>query len=122
MAGSLRNFQYVADNAAIFLFKADESNTEAVNGTSANIVAANINNFGIPRNVRPRRVYYADAARQRILSAIASTITVYNTPPATIPDPFAGGGATLTLIRKTPERITLYANIDTGLTDGDTPL
>ena len=122
MAGSLRNFQYIADDGQPYLYKADESNTEAVNLLTANIVVANVNRPGIPRNYRPRRVFYASSDRTRTLSTVVSTIAVYNTPPQTIPDTIAGGAAVLTLIRKTPERITLYTNVDTGLTDGDAPL
>jgi len=121
MAGSLRNFQYRTDNGANFLFRGDESNTEAVNGTAANIVVANAGNPGIPRNIKPRRVYYASADGNRTLSAIASTVAIYNEPPQTIGDPIDGTGV-LTLVRKTPERVRLYPNVDTGLTDGDTPL
>jgi hypothetical protein len=121
MAGSLRNFQYVADDGQIYLFKGDESNTEAVNLLVANIVAANVNRPGIPKNIKPRRVYYSNADRTRILSAICSTTAIYLTPPATIPDTIAGTG-TLSLVRKRPELVTIYPNFDTALTDGDAPL
>ena len=121
MAGSLRNFQYTSDNDAVYLFRGDESNHEAVNGTAANIASGNENNPGIPKNITPRKVFYSSADGNRILSAIATTLAIYLAPPATITDPIEGTG-TLTLIRKLPERIRLYANVDTGLTDGDSPL
>ncbi len=120
MAGSNRNFQYTTDAGDVFLFKGDESNTEAVNGVDANIQGGNENNYGIPQNVKPRRVFYTSADGFRTLSAIATTVAIYNNPPATIPDPF--DNQNLTLSRKVPERIRLYPNVDTGLTDGDTPL
>jgi hypothetical protein len=121
MAGSLRNFQYVADDGQIYLFKGDESNTEGINGLVANIVAANALRPGIPRSIKPRRVFYANANRTRTISGIASTVAVYNAPPATIPT-FDGSAEVLNLIRKRPEVSTLYPNLDTGLTDGDSPL
>jgi hypothetical protein len=122
MAGSLRNFQYVADDGQIYLFKADESNVESVNLLVANIVTANANRPGIPRNVTPRRVYYSNADRTRTLGIIASTQAIYLAPPATIPDTLPSSTAVLSLSRKTPERVRLFSNIDTGLTDGDAPL
>ncbi len=122
MAGSLRNFQYVADDGQIYLFKGDESNTEGVNLLAANIVAANANRPGIPRSIKPRRVFYSSADKLRTLSAIAATTAIYLNPPATIPDQIAGGAAVLTLTRKTPERSRIFSNIDSGLTDGDAPL
>lgn len=121
MAGSRRNFQYTADDGAIYLFNADESNIEAVNGVTANIAAGNVNNPGIPRNIRPRRCDYTSVDGARTLRIIAATQAVFNAPPNTIGDPFAAG-ENLTLVRVTPERRRLYRNIDTGLQDGDSPL
>jgi hypothetical protein len=120
MAGSLRNFQYTDDADNIYLYRADESNTEAVNGTAANIASGNENNPGVPRSIKPRRVYYANADRTRTISVVAATLDVYNAPPTTITDPIAGSG-NLTLVRKRPEVSRLFPNVDTGLTDGDTP-
>ncbi len=122
MAGSLRNFQYTADDGTIYLFKGDESNVEAVNGTAADIGAGAANNSGIPKNIRPRRVFYGNATATRTISAIAATTAIYLNPPATIDDPIVGSADDLVLIRKRPETITLYPNFDTGLTDGDVPL
>lgn len=121
MAGSLRNFQYTTDAADIFLFRADESNIEGVNGTAANIAAGNDNLMGIPRNIKPRKVFYGNAGGTRVIGVIAATVAIYNTPPATIPDGVAGTG-NLTLVRKVPERMSMYPNFDTGLDDGDAPL
>ena len=121
MAGSIRNFQYTDDAGNIYLFRADESNTEAVNSTTGNIASGNQNNPGIPRSIKPRRVYYANAARTRTISVVAVTLDIYNSPPGTIDDPIADSG-TLTLVRKRPEVSRLFPNVDTGLTDGDTPL
>jgi hypothetical protein len=122
MAGSLRNFQYVADDGSIYLFKGDESNVEAVNVAAANIATANVSRPGIPSNIRARRVFYGNATNTRIQSAIASTSAIYLNPPATIPETLPGGTGNLTLIRKVPETIRIFPNFDTGLTDGDAPL
>jgi hypothetical protein len=122
MAGSLRNFQYTADDGQIYLFKADESNIESVNVLVANIVTANLTRPGLPRNIVPRKVFYANAEGTRTLSIIASTLAVYLAPPATIPDTLPSSTAVLSLVRKTPEKVRLFRNIDTGLTDGDAPL
>ncbi len=121
MAGSLRNFQYTTDLGDVFLYRADESNTEAVNGTAANIVAGNLQNMGIPRNIIPRKVFYRGDDGNRTISVIAATVAIYNAPPTTIDDPI-DGEESLTLVRKTPERMRMYPNVDTGLTDGDAPL
>lgn len=120
MAGSRRNFQYTADNGNIYLFGADESNTEAVNGSAAEItLPANINE-GVPRNIKMRRVYYSDLEETRIISAVAATPTVYNAPPASIADPL-DGSVTLGFSRKAPEQVRVFKRSDTGLTDGDSP-
>jgi len=121
MAGSLRNFQYVSDDGDVYLFRGDESNVEAINQDSANIQTANINAPGVPRNIKPRCLFYSNDARTRTLCGIASTLAIYNSPPATIPDPITSG-QDLSLIRKQPEKVRLFPNFDTGLTDGDEPL
>lgn len=121
MAGSIRNFQYTTDDGDVYLFRGDESNVEAVNAATANIQIANVNNPGIPRNIKPRCVFYANPARTRTIKVCASTVAVYNSAPATIDDPLNPGND-LALIRKTPEKVRLYPNFDTGLTDGDEPL
>lgn len=124
MAGSRRNFQYTDDLNAIYLFNADESNIEAVNGGSADIGAGNVSNPGIPRNIKPRRVYYATANRDRVLRIIAVTTAIYDAAPTTIPDPLQandGDGNDLTLVQKVPETRRLFPNVDTGLDDGDNP-
>lgn len=121
MAGSLRNFQYISDDGDVYLFRGDESNIEAINAATANIQIANVNAPGIPRNIKPRCLFYSNPERTRTLCGIASTVAVYNSPPNTIPDPF-NAGSDLTLIRKQPEKMRMYPNFDTGLTDGDEPL
>lgn len=123
MAGSIKWFVYTTDGGVDYALKLDESNTEVVNGglqdliTGANIVPA------VPRNIKPREVYYTNADRTRTIRAIALTQAIYNGIVAggvpTIPDPIAGGTATLGLIRARGERIQLPVPLDTGLNDGD---
>ena len=121
MAGSRRNFQYTDDLGAIYLFNADEGNIEAVNGTVADIEAANASNPGIPKNITPRRLTYSSPTRTRNLNIVAVTQAIYNNPPATITINLPGDDNLLTLTAQSPERRRLYPNIDTGLTDGDNP-
>lgn len=121
MSGSRRNFQYTTDSGEIYLFNADESNTEAVNSSAAEItLPANIN-IGVPRNYTMRRVYYTNGDETRTISAVAVTPAIYSAPPAQIGDPL-DGSATLTFSRVSPERIRVFKRTDTGLTDGDVPL
>lgn len=123
MAGSIKWFVYTTDTGVDYGLKLDESNTEAINGgtqdliTGANIVPA------VPRNIKPREIFYTNAARTRTVRTVALTQTIYNAVVGgsvpTIPDPIAGGSATLGLIRARGERIQLPVPLDTGLTDGD---
>lgn len=121
MSGSRRNFQYVTDNGQIYLFNADESNVEQVNGTVANIGTSNVNQPGIPRGIRPRKAFYGNPGGTRTIGVICSTVAIYNNPPVSIDD-LTAASETFVLIRKLPERAKVFPNFDTGLTDGDTPL
>jgi hypothetical protein len=121
MAGSKRTFNYTADNGVVFALVLDESNTEAANGTSANVPAAAARSI-IPRPVgmKPRRFFYQSATNQRIISCIVLTPALYaGTPPATIPDTIAGGANTLNFIRRVPESYPGIRWADTGQTDTD---
>jgi hypothetical protein len=123
MAGSKKWFVYTADDGTDFALLADESNTEEINGGTQDYVAGTAFKYSLPRNLRPRKAYYASPDGKRVLSAIALTQTIYNGIPAnktSIVDPILGGLNTLNLIRVRPELIRNlpFAN-DTGLTDGD---
>lgn len=123
MAGSIKWFVYTTDSGIDYAIKQDESNTEAVNaGTQDYISGLNISP-ALPRNIKPRRVFYTNLARTRTISAVCLTQTIYNGVVAgnipTIPDPLGVASATLGLIRAQGERIQLPVPLDTGLTDGD---
>lgn len=120
MAGSNKWFVYTTDTGEDFALYADESNTEAVNGSTQDYLNDGTAIYALPRNVRPRYALYQNADRSRSIKCIALTTTIYNGVPEnarTITDPIGGG--TLTLRRIRPEVITLPFGVDTGLTDGD---
>lgn len=124
MAGSIKWFIYTDDTATDYAIKLDESNTEAVNGGTQDYTDANTISAALPRNIRPRRLYYSNAARTRIISCVALTPTIYSGVvnggnATTIADPIAGGTATLSLIRAEGERRSIPFPVDTGLDDGD---
>jgi hypothetical protein len=124
MAGSIKAFVYTDDTGNDFAIKLDESNTEAVNGGTQDFVdGLNLVN-GLPRNVKPREVFYTNTARTRTIRCVPLTLTIYNaivsgTSAQTIADPIAGGSATLGLIRANGERRKLFQPADSGLDDGD---
>lgn len=122
MAGSLKWFVYTTDDGTDFAIKLDESNTEAVNGSTQDYVAGVAFRYSIPRNLRPREAVYRNGTGTRTIRCVCLTQSIYNGVTAnvtSITDPIAGQG-TLGLVRITPERISPlpFAN-DTGLQDGD---
>jgi hypothetical protein len=122
MAGSIKWFTYQDDAGENSAIRLDESNTEAVNGTNQDFVPNQDLTVGVPRNIRVREVFYANAARTRTIRAVPLTLAIYaailtgSTP--TIPDPI-NIGETLVLIRANGERRTLPFAEDTGIDDGD---
>jgi hypothetical protein len=121
MAGSNKWFIYTTDDGTDFALFADESNTEAINGATQDFVPGVAIKYALPKNVRPRRAVYSNAAGTRTITCFVLTQTIYNGVPAnasSITDPIDGG--TLGLVRIRPEIITrLPFAGDTGLTDGD---
>jgi len=120
MAGSLKYFIYQTDDGDDFAIALDESNTEAVNGSTNDYLSTTDVQYALPRNIKPRRAFYSNPAGTRVISAVCLTPTIYNavqTATKTIPDPIDTG--TLTLVRKRPEVIRLPFAADTGLQDGD---
>ena len=121
MAGSKKWFIYSTDFSGDFALLADESNTEAVNGSTQDYISGTSVLNAIPKNIRPRRAVYQNAAGTRTIYCYALTQTIYNGVLANVPtitDPIDGG--TLTLKRLEPETIRLLPiPNDTGLTDGD---
>jgi len=123
VAGSLKWFVYTDDLGTSFAIKLDESNTEAVNGSTNDLISGASVPNALPRNVQPRCVFYTNADRTRRIRCVCLTQTIYNGVVAggvaTIPDPIAGGSATLGLIASQGERRVLPVPLDTGLNDGD---
>lgn len=122
MAGSKKYFAYETDGGDIFAILADESNTESVNGSTNDLLANATVKYWLPKNLKPRRAVYSNAAGTRQISCICLTQTIYNGVQGAVPsitDPITGVG-TLTLTRLEPERIRLLPiGEDTGLDDGD---
>ena len=122
MAGSKKWFVYTSDFLGDFALLADESNTEAVNAGTQDYVDGLDVQASIPKNIRPRRAVYQNAAGTRTIYCYALTPTIYNgilENVPTIPDPITSG-QTLILKRLEPETIKLIPiAADTGQTDGD---
>jgi hypothetical protein len=125
MAGSKRWFNYILDDGTVVGAQLDESNTEAINGTAANVPgAATAATRNYPSGTKLRSIYYSSTDGNRIIRCVALNATIYAGIPAanrTIPDPLNPGN-TLTFLRKRPE-VSRSPNFaaDTGLTDGDSP-
>ena len=122
MAGSKKYFVYTTDAGTDFALLADESNTEALNGGTQDYADGVSILYELPRNVRPRRVIYANAAKTRKITCYALTETIFDGAVAGVPtitDPIAGTGS-LSIVSIRPEEIKrIPISIDTGLTDGD---
>jgi hypothetical protein len=122
MAGSKKYFVYTANDGTDFALLADESNTEALNAGTQDYADGVSVIWELPRNLRPRYVEYANAAKTRKIRCYALTEEVFDGAVAGVPtitDPIAGTG-TLSIVKVEPERRKrLPIAIDTGLTDGD---
>lgn len=122
MAGSNKWFTYTTDNDDEFALYADESNTEAVNGTDGDLTAVANPPYAIPKNLKPRTAVYKNANGTRSIRCIVLTRAKYDTVLAdtpTIPDPITDG-ETLNLAQVIPERYSpLPRPADSGLNDGD---
>ena len=120
MAGSIKWFVYTCDDGSDFALKADESNVEAVNGSTQDFPGTPPTKYALPRNVKPRRAYYTSADGTVTRGIVCLTTSIYNGVDAaqpTITD--AVSGLTLSLKRKKGEEISLPFGADTGLQDGD---
>lgn len=122
MAGSIKWFVYTDDGGNNYAIKLDESNTEAVNGSAQDFLPDATLTAGVPRNIKPRFVTYANIDRTRNIRCVPLTQTIYagilNGNIPTIPDPITVGES-LSLIRLDGEKRTLPFGQDTGLDDGD---
>lgn len=122
MAGSIKWFIYTDDAGSDWAIKRDESNTEAVNGSTQDLIdGANVPN-AVPRNIVPRYVVYSNAARTRTIKVTVLTSAIFsgviNGGVPTIADPIAGTG-TLGLVSIVGEKRNFPIPLDTGLDDGD---
>ncbi len=121
MAGSMKWFIYTTDQGGDYAIKLDESNTEAVNGSTQDYISGTTVLNAVPRNYSLRYAVYQNSAGTRTIKCCCLTQSVYNgiiSNVPTITDPISGG--TLFLKRLEPERIRLLPfPQDTGLTDGD---
>jgi len=121
MAGSRKWFNYTDDAGVTYGINLDESNTEVLNGNGLGFTTGTA---ALPRNIRPREIFYSNAARTRTIRCVALTAANYTdaltggTP--TITDPIAGTG-NLALSRANGERRRIPTPLDTGLDDGDQP-
>lgn len=122
MAGSKKYFVYTTDAGIDFALLADESNTEAVNGGTQDYADGVTIPYELPRNLKPRKLIYGNAAGTRRITCYALTPAIFAGAPVavpTIPDPITAN-QTLTLVDAVPEdRKRIPIAIDTGLTDAD---
>lgn len=121
MAGSRKWFVYTTDAGTLYGLNLDESNTEALNAGNNDVPNTGVTvTEALPRNIKPRRVFYKSPDGKRTISCVALTPAVYVNAEAgqpTIPDPLSSG--TLNVYSKSPEKITVIRGLDSGITDGD---
>lgn len=122
MAGSIKWFVYTDDAGEDWAIKRDESNTEAVNGGTQDLVDGASVPYSVPRNITPRYVVYSNAERTRSIKVTVLTPTlmtgIINGGTNTITDPIAGTG-NLGLVSIVGEKRNFPIPLDTGLNDGD---
>lgn len=122
MAGSKKWFVYTTDAGADYAIQLDESNTEAVNGSAQDFIDGLATRDAVPRNIKPREIFYSNATGSRTIRCVALTNAIYigaiSGGVATIGDPIAGTG-NLSLIRANGEKLRIPYAVDTGLDDGD---
>lgn len=124
MAGSIKTFVYTDDTGQDYAINLDESNTEAVNAGTQDLPTGSTATVALPRNIKPRELFYVGQNGNRTIRCVALTQTIYNsvvngTGPQTIPDLLGAVGDTLQLRRARGEQRRIYFGVDTGLTDGD---
>jgi hypothetical protein len=119
MAGSLKWFIYTTDNGQDFALWADESNLEVVNGGTQDFPNNGTVLYALPRNVKPRKIRFRNAAGtvQRNIVALTPTIFAGVSGTSSYTDPVSG--ETLIIAGKVGEAIRVPIGIDTGLIDGD---
>lgn len=120
MAGSIKNFVYTTDKGDDFAIRLDESNTEELNGAVQDQPNTPAATYAVPRNIKPRSLYYTSADGLVTRRVVALTTAIYNgadTAKPSFNDPVSGKDVFLR--RKVGEQITFPLGVDTGLIDGD---
>ena len=121
MAGSRDNFLYTDDSGTVYAVNLDKSNTIGINGDARSVPDGSVSLVGLPRNIKPRAVFYSNLARTRtirvviLLPATYATI-VAGTAGQTLVDPIVGTNPALSLERLRGESRSLYKGTDSGLT------
>lgn len=125
MAGSLKWFNYTGDNGTVYAIFADESNVEAVNGTTSDYNPATATGGKVPKGVSIRYGEYESPNGLRTIKVPILTPTLYTTlltDGDSIADPINSANPSLNLVRLTPELTRRQPKInDTGINDGDNP-
>jgi hypothetical protein len=120
MAGSIKAMLYTADNGDTYAVRIDESNGEACGFSDVTTPTSN----GLPRNITMRYVNTFRAAepvrkRRFWVGTPAAFTTILNNGLVSAPlwDDEADEDWIVSSSRG--ERVSVYSDIDTGLTDGD---
>lgn len=118
MAGSLRFFQYTADDGTEWAINADESNIEGANAGAVQDITAGVK-YKVPGNLKMRVAVFINTAGtiRRVIPILTAARFGEITNTTTITDQTSN--QILTLKTKIGEQVTLPKLTDTGLNDGD---
>lgn len=121
MAGSRDNFFYTDDAGNQYILNLDRSNTLAINDAAGDIPDGSVGLVGLPRNIKPRAVFYSNQARTRtirvaILNAVTYSNIVSGVTGQVLDDPIVASNPALTLERLRGETRSIYKGRDSGLT------
>jgi hypothetical protein len=124
MAGSKREFLYTSESGISWTIIADESNTEAVNGTSSQSSTLGVIVLPVTKYVRRARYVSADKLHSAIIPILTRADAVAPPPTITVNKANGSGGTlTVTLNYKKvyEEKFVAGSGQDSGLNDGDNP-
>jgi len=119
MAGSKKWFIYTTDDGTDFAILRDESNVEGTNAGTQDYPDGGTVKYSLPGNVKPRRIYFANAAGTIRREVVCLTQTIFDAVNGGSTMTDGVSGQTLTVSLKRGEEIALPRGVDTGLTDGD---
>jgi hypothetical protein len=119
VAGSKKWFIYTTDDGTDFALLRDESNVEGTNAGTQDYPDGGTLKYALPRNVKPRRIYFSNPAGTIRREVVCLTQTIFSAVAAgsTMTDQVSG--TTLQISLKKGEEITIPKGVDTGLNDGD---